>query len=1081
MEATLTLSGCTVFQEPNTTGAHIITLQLSGEDITALKSNVYFATPVGGSRVYASENTFLFFTSRAFYDTNSNPVNELPEPRPVDTFIPDFTRPELLSFTYDQHLGHINLTFNDVVDAATFDARAITLQHSVNRAPQRTFTPSSATKTSSGDGYLIVVELDHFDLLALKSNTGLARNENDTYLTIAAFLIDDRNGFDVAPITDGKAIAVDVFIPDLVPPTLENYTMDMDVGQILLSFSDTVNLTTFDPTGIVIQAFENATEESVDNVLRLSGGETQRSEDGLIITVHLVADDLNELKRNTNLSTGFGDTYLAIDEASVSDLAGNPVVGINDTQAVQPAMFHPDNSTPFLLSFNLDMNSGILFLTFDETVDAQTLNVLQITLQNARSMSSQNYTLGPASSSSQNDSVTIEIYLSAEDVNEINRRRYLASDESNTYLTATKLAVQDMNRNTLYPISTDEGIRVNNFTRDEISPQLLHYDLDMDEGLLTLYFSEVVDYASFDPSTMTLYASNDTSLSTTNYTLVAGEVLSSDDTEIYFYLDITDLNEIKRLSALAVDNETTFLSFLSTLVVDTFDNNVTEDTLRPVRDYIQDTTPPELDEFVLDLDEGELSLTFNETVNASSLNIEAITVVSGTHPMAENYRLRFSSFSLRDNTSVVVYLAQEDLDQIKLNRHLATNENNTFLSLSDSLVRDMSGSLFIESVHSGELIDDQREPELIEFAFDLNRGIVTLNFSEAVNTSSLNVNSLVFYGSNTTVNTSSYRLMPPTGTYADNSKVFTVILSDDDLNAIKADYELASDSENTYLAVESDAIEDMNGNSVTSTPVPVMAADFDPDVSSPNLTNATFDFNGGVLTLTFSETINIGTFQSVEVTLQNDFNEPPSSLPLSGGTVSEDNSTTVIVYLLENDLNLLKSYSELFTTIYQAWVSVSNMTVEDMSGNSINEDTIRVSHIIQDDERPEVGSFELDLDKGTLTITFSETIDPDSLSIDNLWIQNTELNATDEHQLSGTGSVAVWNITIVTITLSDSDLDSIKLLEALAVDNETTYLRFNNNTATDTALTPNSLASLNATQGIQVALFTPDQTPPRVG
>ena len=96
-----------------------------------------------------------------------------------------------------------------------------------------------------------------------------------------------------------------------------------------------------------------------------------RSEDGLSITVQLLVDDLNELKRNTNLSTGFDNTYLAIDDASAFDLAGNPLVGINNTQAVMPMMFHPDNSTPFLQSFNLDMNSQILYLTFDETVNAE--------------------------------------------------------------------------------------------------------------------------------------------------------------------------------------------------------------------------------------------------------------------------------------------------------------------------------------------------------------------------------------------------------------------------------------------------------------------------------------------------------------------------------------------------------------------------------------------------------------------------------------------------------------------------------------------------------------------------------------
>ena len=106
-----------------------------------------------------------------------------------------------------------------------------------------------------------------------------------------------------------------------------------------------------------------------------------------------------------------------------------------------------------------------------------------------------------------------------------------------------------------------------NYTKDEIAPMLTQYDLDMNEGLIALYFSEVVDYSSLNSTLITLYASNDTAETVTNYTLSAGgEVIPIDDTELYLYIDITDLNEIKRLSELAIDNKTTFLTFTSELV-----------------------------------------------------------------------------------------------------------------------------------------------------------------------------------------------------------------------------------------------------------------------------------------------------------------------------------------------------------------------------------------------------------------------------------------------------------------------------------------------------------------------------------
>ena len=99
--------------------------------------------------------------------------------------------------------------------------------------------------------------------------------------------------------------------------------------------------------------------------------------------------------------------------------------------------------------------------------------------------------------------------------------------------------------------------------------------------------------------------------------------------------------------------------------------------------------------------------------------------------------------------------------------------------------------------------------------------------------------------------------MPPTETYAENGKVFGIRLSDEDLNAIKADYGLASDRDNTYLTLEFDAIQDMNQNSIEAITSPQMGADFEYDITSPDLTDAKFDFNEGILNLTFSETVNV--------------------------------------------------------------------------------------------------------------------------------------------------------------------------------------------------------------------------------
>ena len=1075
-EVSLTLSGCILAVNEEVAGLMVVTLELINPDITELKVNRNFAT--------SADNVFISFPAPAFADTAGNLITPV-DFRRVTTFIADQTRPMLLSFTYDQLLGQINLTFSDVVASATLDPTAITLQHDLYRADGRTFSPSISSNTSSQNGYLIVLDLSHFDLLRLKSNTGVGRSENDTYITIAASLIDDTAGVDTVPITDGKAILVAQFVPDNVPPVLLNYRLDMNLGAIFLTFSDTVNLTTFNQSGIVIQESLNATASGSANTLRLADGVASRSVDGLSVTLNISVDDLNELKRNLNIATGPDNTFLVIETGTILDLAGNNLVGIPDSSALQPAQFINDTTPPELLSFDLDMNTGNITLTFNETVNSESIEVVEFTLQNAAETPTQSYTFSSDASSSLQNSTVVEIYLTKQDIDAINRLRELATKASDVFLSLTEFAIADMNSNQVVAIPNNSALQVTNFTDDTTPPVLLSYDLNIDSATFTFSFSEVVDYDSFDPTQLTLLSAQNNSLpEIETYTLLGGRVRPIDDTVLYLDIDTDDLNEIKRLANLAISENTTFIAFASTLVADTFNNSVM--SVAPtaplqVSQFISDFTPPLAVSFTLDVNQGLLNLTFDETVNASSFRIEAVTIQSSAVSPVQMHSLWYSTSSQEDSTQIVVYLHQQDLDAIKLLNLLATHEDNTYLRLADGLVDDMNANRFRETTINGSHIPDTTPPELESYIFDLNEGVLVLNFSEAVNTSTLDATGLVLFSSTDTNNTnSSYRLTQESITYDGSAKSFNVTISADDLNAIKADFNLATELDNTFLIIDPYTIFDMAGNAVSPTIIPAMAAEFIPDVTSPQLVRATFNFNGGLLSFTFDETVNVDMFIPTEITLQNDHSMPPYSLRLTSGEFTMENSTLIVVVLSDYDLNRLKNLPNFFTSPMQSYISISNITVTDMSGNNVVpislDAALMLCNVTNDIVSPDILGFDLDLDAELLTIRFSETIDPATLDVTQLWIQNAEFNSSVEVQLTGFSQPPSWNLTVVVIQLTFSDLNEIKLRETLATDINTTYLRFINTTASDTS--GNSLSTLNDTQGIPVTLFTPDTTPP---
>ena len=64
----------------------------------------------------------------------------------------------------------------------------------------------------------------------------------------------------------------------------------------------------------------------------------------------------------------------------VDDLYGVDVIAITDGQALRAEQFIPDVTLPNLLFYSLDLNTGILLLSFDEAVSnySHTLSMLNL-------------------------------------------------------------------------------------------------------------------------------------------------------------------------------------------------------------------------------------------------------------------------------------------------------------------------------------------------------------------------------------------------------------------------------------------------------------------------------------------------------------------------------------------------------------------------------------------------------------------------------------------------------------------------------------------------------------------------------
>ena len=219
-------------------------------------------------------------------------------------------------------------------------------------------------------------------------------------------------------------------------------------------------------------------------------------EDALIIQVWITKEDLDEIKRIEEIATSVNDSYLSFGPELVHDMNFNTIMA---SAGLQVDSFVEDTTPPELISYDLDMNSDLLRLTFSETVDADTIQHTYFALLDAPNSTDPygSYML-TGGDSTQLDSTMINLTFSKVDSDEIRRLYNLATSNETTYLVVQLGGILDMNANPLVSVNESDPFPVREFTPDTTDPELISFDLNLDANQLFLTFSETVDITTFD-------------------------------------------------------------------------------------------------------------------------------------------------------------------------------------------------------------------------------------------------------------------------------------------------------------------------------------------------------------------------------------------------------------------------------------------------------------------------------------------------------------------------------------------------------------------------------------------------------
>jgi len=1101
----------------------VVMIQLDSKDLNYIKSIPNYATSIS--------NTYLRLDSSAIDDMAGNNVTEIMNGRAISarSVQPDDRDPVLVGFDLDMNIGTLELTFNETVDVLSLSVNDINLKPAEDSMKVFSFNASSGTMSKSLDQPIVRIEISNDDLNEIKFRLDLATDENRTFIELSNLSINDTNQNRVIPTT----LQVTDFNEDLTPPMLLSFVLDLDEGILHLTFSETVLYETLDVSQITVQSAE-ILDSNVPHY-RLRNGTTLTERDGVSLSFKLVKGDLDWLKAIRNLTSSQYNTYITISEDAVMDANGNQVVAINETNATRAAGFIMDTTSPFLQYFELDMDSAVLIMTFSETVDAPTLMLLYLTLQDETSASS-TFNLKTSIWSMELNPV-VYINISKSDLDRLTENRMVARSINSTYITITNLTILDTSGNGVTPIKDGMAEGAITFIPDQTSPILEGFDLDMDSGLLTLYYSETIDIFSLDPTKIMLQS--DSSLDATSFTLTGGEITLTDSTVGFVLLTFDDLNEIKRLEDLATcTKNNTFVSLIGnqTLTSDTLqfssfgsgsDNqsaielavfvsyHVLDMAANPIiaiepdapllamtTQCIPDTTPPRLSNFSLNINNSMLTLTFDETVNSSTLNLNEITFYNGQNDSSQSYKLQ-SGYAFNENLTgqrvIDILISNVDLNELKRREQLATEVSNTFILITESLVLDMNGNRNREITADNFtgvnfFVPDTRAPMLLSFDLDLTREYLTLSFSETVNATSLNIEGITLQNKNLTFSRNLIEgnilgTFPGGSLLVPNDPVLVIQLGQSDLNYIKIFRDLATDISNSYLTIESGTIRDMNSNMVEEvTPLnPLQVQMFEEDRADPVLVDFELDMDSGELTLTFSETVDVFSLDVSEIFLQNDvassiedqWRFTPGILDSETFSTSLD-GPTIIVEIGSTDLNEIKRLTQLATSNYSTYLILSERAVNDTNNNPVvsikNGNATQANLVIPDTSRPQLRNFSLDLNESMLRLTFNETVRFDSLNVTSITLLNSTLISEDFVTLTNGTVTNLQDSTVVDIILTLQDQNDIKRIRSLGTSTSNTFLSILSGGIED--MNENGVIEIDHLNAIQAALFKEDMKNP---
>ncbi|MCF7812349.1 S-layer homology domain-containing protein [Candidatus Gracilibacteria bacterium] len=363
----------------------------------------------------------------------------------VDTTGPTVSNIHWLDNDSDGDIDRAEIQWNEPVDDSTIANTDFEFDND-------TSNDGTGEEVGSGGGTAVTsvgsVDLVDDEYSFVTVSTGIAGTEAAN-LHILGANTTDLLGNAVAT-ADNVGTDADRAAPQISTFTYQDNDGDGKADRFLVAFSETL-----DATSVL-----GANDLTLTNVGDFTGASFGND------ATDLIAGAVN------NVLVGLGTEASVIDTAensgSIAISSQNAFsltdgTNTNSTLGAQSQALFADGAGPLITSWTLDLAIPSAKLNFSESVEAGTLAVGSITIQNDTA-GTLSHTLTTSSTTSSNGT-SIVIDISDSDLTSLTGIGNLVTSQSASYLSATATAIDDLASNDLSPIASSAGIGVSSYNR----------------------------------------------------------------------------------------------------------------------------------------------------------------------------------------------------------------------------------------------------------------------------------------------------------------------------------------------------------------------------------------------------------------------------------------------------------------------------------------------------------------------------------------------------------------------------------------------------------------------------------------